>query len=91
MIDRLRDLGPTATVAALHAVRDLPLDQRLDIAETALAAHRADDVHVALALADLLTTIEPDSAARRARVERLIERLPEERWTVRAALRHRGE
>lgn len=83
---RLDELGPIALVAALRAARDLPISDKLDIAQIAADLPESRTPHVALALARLARTIDPGTAAERARLESITDRIARGHWAVGAIL-----
>jgi HEAT repeat protein len=84
--DSLSELSVTAMVAALYGCHDLATGERLEIAEITLGLEVVDDPDVALAVARLLATIEPETDTHRSRLETLRERIPRDFWGVEAFL-----
>ena len=84
MIGRVGDMSPGALVAALHAAHALPIEERLDVADVALGAVTSEEA--ALAIARLVSAIEPETSDQRRRIDRISQALPETYWTVLSVL-----
>jgi HEAT repeat protein len=84
MIDRVGDMSPRALVAALHAAHALPIEERLDVADAALGAVTSEEG--ALAVARLVSAIEPETSDQQRRIDRISRALPETYWTVLSVL-----
>jgi HEAT repeat protein len=78
----LPDSSPRTLVATLYAAHNLPVDGRLDIAKAALDLPQREYSQVALAIARLADTIEPETEDQGKRLERITARIPREFWAV---------
>ena len=82
---KLPDLDPLGLVPAIYAATDLPADSKMDVAEAALGLGISQETEVAVAIAKLVKSVKPETAAQRKRLDGLTSSLPQA-WEVRAVL-----
>ena len=85
LLERVPDYSSLAKTNAVYAAGCLPDAQKLAIVDAVLESGRPLEVHVGVALARLLSTIEGEDSRKR-REERLLAAVPEGAWEVGAVL-----
>jgi hypothetical protein len=83
--DTIAGLSSLAAAGALYAAGSLSDTQKLVIVDEVLESDMSGEVHVGVAVARLLITVE-DGRDRRIREDRLLAALPEDSWQARALL-----
>jgi HEAT repeat protein len=86
LLERVPEMSSVGVVAGLHAAHDLPSGIKLDIAGEALRRGDIDDVHVGLAVARLLETVEPENKAQERRLDDARARVSELSWQAASML-----
>jgi len=86
LLERVSGMSSVGVVACLHAAHKLPAGMKLDIAEAALERADSDDVHVGVAVARLVKTIEPENRSQKRRLDQDRKMLSEHSWQAASVL-----
>jgi hypothetical protein len=81
----MQDFSSLALTNALYTAGGLPDAQKLALVDEVLDGGRSIEVHVGVAVARLLGTIE-DTEGRAGREQKLLAAVPEDAWQARAML-----
>jgi HEAT repeat protein len=85
LLDRIEGLSDLATANALYAAGELSDKHKLAVIDQVLDGDKSGEIHVGVAVARVLATIE-EGRNRQRRADRLLDTLPEEPWQARAML-----
>jgi HEAT repeat protein len=80
LLERVAGASSVGAVACLHAAHEMPGGVKLDIAEAALERDDIDDVHMGVAVARLLKTVEPEGKSRQRRFDDAVRKVTEHSW-----------
>jgi hypothetical protein len=83
--ENIARLSSLATTNALYAAGELSDRRKLAIVDAVLASDMSGEVHIGVAVARLLSTVE-EGKSRQRREDRLLAALPKDSWQVRAML-----